>query len=153
MDWDAMGAIADLASAVMVAMSLVYLAVQVREFRRQAEIDLNMRFLENADRARTEIWTNAEVATFLERCRSAPDPLPAVDRARYSAYVNQRLWAYVQIHRYRASDERWREILEVLAPMIRSPAGREIWTDSRTQFPAEFRLEIDGLLGASRSQS
>jgi hypothetical protein len=153
MDWDAVGAIADLASAVMVAMSLVYLAVQVREFRRQAEIDLNMRFLENADRARTEIWTNAEVAAFLERCLSTTDPLPALDRARYAAYVNQRLWAYVQVHRYRGSAKDWREILEVLAPMIRSPAGREIWTDSRAQFPAEFQLEIDALLGASRSRS
>jgi len=79
MDWDAIGAIADLASALAVALSLVYLAVQVREFRRQAEIDLSMRLLENADRARTEVWTNAEVAAFLERCLSAPDPLPTID--------------------------------------------------------------------------
>jgi hypothetical protein len=145
-DWNAIGAVADLASAFAVAVSLVYVAVQVRELKRQSNVELNMHFVENADRIRSEVWTNPEVATFLDRCFSASDPLSTVDRVRFAAYASQRLWTFVQLHRYRESHRSWSEILALLTPMMASRAGREVWTESRAQFPPEFQREIDALL-------
>jgi hypothetical protein len=152
-DWNAIGAIADLASALAVAMSLVYVAVQVREFRKQSQIELANHFQENADRIRTQIWGSPEVAAFLERCHSTSEPLSPADRMRFGAYVSQRLWTWMHLHSFRASQDEWRRVRTVISTLLRCPAARELWLEQRSTLPPDLQREVDLLLETDRSRA
>ena len=151
MDWDAIGAIADLASALAVAVSLVYVAVQVRELRRQAQIQLDFHFQETADRSRVEVWTNPEVAEFLERCATSSAPLSPADRRRFGAHIAQRLWSWSHIYRFRESDEGWRQMSPGILEFLRGKAALEIWEVQRSRLPIDFAREVDRVLAATDS--
>ena len=132
-----------------VAVSLVYVAVQVRELRQQSQVQLNMHIMEIADRVRIEMWSNPEVAAFVERCVSADELRDPVDRRRFGAYLSQRLWTLVQLYRYRTSDDAWRGTARTAYThiFIGRPA-RELWNELRAQFPEDFRREIDSLFAS-----
>lgn len=149
MDWNAIGAVADLASALAVAVSLVYVAVQVRELRRQSQVQFSMHIMEIADRVRVEVWSNPEVAAFVERCLTADELREPIDRRRFGAHLSQRLWTMNHLHQYRASDEAWRATARsVYAEIFAGSPARQIWNDLRGQFPVDFQREIGALFAS-----
>jgi len=99
-NWDAIGAVAELFSALAVLITLIYLATQVRQGSKtihnstswavtQALADLNSRM--SADSELTEIWL---------RGASDPDSLTPTEFARFHSYAVDwlNLYNYLIVH-------------------------------------------------------
>jgi uncharacterized membrane protein (UPF0182 family) len=94
----------------MVAVSLAYLAVQVREFRRHSQVAWNRYIMENLDRVRSEL------------------PLSRVESSRFAAYLSQNIWTSVQLFENSPEEgfvppEFRRELDAILATQSKDPAG------------------------------
>jgi len=81
MNWEATQAVAELAAAVGVLISLGYLAIQVRQNTASLQAGTVARSSETLNRIRSEIWTDAETARIYQLALSGAeieDPLTTI---------------------------------------------------------------------------
>ncbi len=161
MNWDAIGAIAELAGAVGVILSLAYLAVQIR---------LNTRQMERTARAARgaayqdvlatfqsfliPIGTDGELADIFRRGLLDIDQLDESEFFRFNwmmgGYLTNLDNAFYQLQDDVVSEERWLTMLHGLRFFVRSPGFKDWWGqfDQSTMAPEFVQIvqsELDVL--------
>ena len=75
-----------------------------------------------ARRLRSGLWKNPEVISFVEHCHATSEPLSSIDRLRFGVYLNQWIWAYVQLFE-NSPEEEWVR----LRPGVSGDARTRCW--------------------------
>ncbi len=153
MNWDAIGALAELFGAVGVIATLAFLARQIQQNTRalrasthhgiiQERNELNFRF--GLDPSATELLLrgsrNRDDLDFHEQYRNT-----LLMRATFGASED----TYVQYREGMCDSETWKLTKALLRPTMKSPGFSAWWERHREFFRAEFRSEIDALLRAA----
>lgn len=149
LDWNAIGSIADVISALAVVVTLVYLAFQLRENtkalrRSSAEAALAAVLEFTGDMAR-----NDELNRLFTKGTEDWDALSESDRARL-AYMLFRLFKIMEnIHYYHTlgtfDEESWAGWKALTAHYTQSVAGRVYLKARRTWYSARFMEFVDSL--------
>ena len=151
-NWDAVGAIAELGGAAAVMASLVYLANQIRHSSRSVEAATNHAIARGRNELNIAIAANPELSEILVRGGRDYASLQPGERQRYDLVVISSLNiiedAYVQYSKGLVSRESWEENLSVLSRQFAQPGAREWWRDRAESFvmSSAFREEIDAVI-------
>jgi len=156
LNWQDLGSIGELVSAIAVVISLVYLAFQIRQNTKQ--IDENTKAaqavafdssISHAFAARQMIIENADVASIYMRGSNDPDSLSEEDRIRYRLIVHNILWALWNMQSQsqvgELSSETWGAQLATLERMASTPGFQWFWENYDQEFGASFQKVVADL--------
>ena len=152
MNWDAIGAIAELISAFGVIATLVYLSLQIRNntlaSKASAVHASNLALREN----RQSIFTSPEVSELFVRGNKDPQSLAEVELTRYRIMiqniVESILDVYVQNHETGYSPESWQtQGVTLVERILGSVGGSWFWEHYSEAYPPKFRAEVNRILG------
>ena len=127
MNWDAIGAIGELVSAVVVLITLVYLAVQIRQ-NTVAVAASTMDSVQSAnDELNLLILNSAEVASIIARGSDEPETLDPIEQFRFISAMrvlaNQGA-KVLKLHRLGAvSEDEWIGHARHMAQLFGTPGG------------------------------
>ena len=144
MNWEALGALGELAGAIAVIATLVYLAVQVRYAKRQIEINGIY------SRAQTSVGTLAPIVNdpeFAALVLKAGHPrfgdfgLDAADAQRVGAWLH--MWMQVeQANHYMLPEGTHDELLRFFLSI---PGYAEFWETNKNAYDKEFVARMDSI--------
>ena len=140
MNWDAIGAIAELAGAIGVVLSLVYLAIQIRQNTGQMERTARAArgaayqdALANSQSYLTPVGENGELAEIFRMGLQDCDKLSEAERFRFmwiiGGYVTNMDNVFYQHQDGVISEERWQVTLNSLRWFIRNPGFKQWWPE------------------------
>ena len=146
LNWDAIGAIGEVAGATAVVATLGYLALQIRENSRQLRVTsinamnelINYGFdpIYNSDR-NTEAWLNG---------LSSPDELNDLDRQLFELFMARVMNSFqtaMTQHRHEGLEERdFERYIEVYKGILETPGGQRWLATIGTEFLDKDALEM-----------
>ncbi len=158
MNWEAVGALAELAGAAGVVVTLVYLSVQLRQntraikgsevaYRSNLEMATNSRFFD----LRRDVYANPELASLWARGLFDPDTLANGAWQRFFSFFAS--WIYAMGEQYRIQGELLVDRQEIYSPvfqaLFRYPGARKAW-GSGFGYDAEFTEFLNKICEATR---
>ena len=153
MNWDALGAIAELLGALAVFITLVYLTLQIRQNTKAVRASAMNASVGHIATIRRDVYANAELSDIYLRGNADPDLLTDGERIRYRTLVHNMLMSQVNTHaqaRYAGlPPESWESQAPIIRRVLGCPGGRWFWTNYSHEFEERFRAEIDEILGRS----
>ena len=159
MNWDAIGASAELLGAAGVIVTVIYLAVQIRQNTNQIEIQTNSSRAES-EREVLEAWNTVmadlaespEIADIIGRGLSDYNSLAQAEKAIFFTRIGRVLnHHYTQIRALEnglGDEDLLQAIANVIVATLNSPGGRQFW-DSCGHLWVQHE-EIDRLLAANK---
>jgi len=152
MNWDAIGAVAELLAAFGVIASLIYLAGQIRSTRSQAR----QAALQSVVNQMNNVWTQmaSERATadiFARGSRGLSHLEDETDQLQFSAFLLSVFRPYEEIFHYRnngmVDDWTWESIGGQCHALMGTPGFAEWWAYRQDWFSAAFQEHISATLG------
>ena len=147
MNWEAIGVIAEVISAVAVVISLAYLAVQIRQQSRQAAADNLESTVERWVGALTTAMRTEEDAEFLRHALRDYAALTPPQRARLHTFMLDLVSPYQAMHAKHESgllDARlWATIREAMAAWFTCPGMLGLWEEGKFAYPPYLVADID----------
>ena len=150
MNWEAIGAVAELLGAIGVIVTLVYLAYQIRQNTQSN----HMSALQMTSEQDTAFWSSIsgdeQLADILIRGNRELRSLSEVENARYAAVMMQlyRFWDY-QLELFRGGimpAVMWESTLASMTASLSTSGVRSWWKNANHQFSAPLREMVDELL-------
>ncbi len=143
MNWDAIGAVGELAGALAVMVSLVYLAIQVRQNTRSIRGAMYSTIVQSFQELNILSASDSEVARVLEEGVEDWDGLAAGDRARllhgfFSLFKNFEN-AYYQYRQGTLEPGLWEGWSLLMRSYFSKPGVQSWWHLRRKAFSTEFR--------------
>jgi hypothetical protein len=131
MDWDAVGAMGELAGAVGVIASLVYLATQIRHNTRASAVEAKLATTGMLTAFGDMLIADPELNDLFMRGRESTEGLSQQEYQRFSSMVMKTFWfgsaAHFQLRTGTLIDEDWFEIKAILDFWIAGPGVRDWW--------------------------
>lgn len=146
-NWDALGAIGEIAGAVGVIVSLLYLAGQVRSNARQVRHAAAQSVLDKLNSLITQLAFTAGAGDVWTRGLSGLDALrDDEERVRFSSMLMQAFRAYEEVFHYRNAglmeDWAWTHTRAPLDAFMRTPGFQQWWELRAEWFGDEFRAFV-----------
>lgn len=143
MDWTALGAIGEIAGAIAVFATLLYLSLQVRESNKQAELEALRHTLDGYNQWCDRVVESKQTASVLNRGRENVNSLDSDERLQFEhlhvRFLNTLEGWYRQVDQtsrdatYRATQ--LNNIDAAIQGWLSYPGTREVWATYRTAFP------------------
>ena len=156
MNWDALGAIGEIAGAVGVIVSLLYLAGQVRNNSRQVRHAAAQSVLDKLHSLITQLAFTAGAGDIWSRGLSGLDALnDDEERTRFSSMLMQAFWAYEEVFHYRKAglieEWAWTHTRAPLDEFMRTPGFQQWWELRGEWFGDEFRAFLSEKMPEARA--
>lgn len=155
MNWEAASTIAEIVGATAVVISLIYLAIQIRQSNRQAEEQIRALRLQAYDTAGADFSTlrlhvsgNPQRASVWRRAKESYTALESDERAQANEMLHELMWAYQNIFSRMhggAEDEVLLGLVnQNLDHWMSNPGFREWWqTEVKTPYSSEFEVMVN----------
>ena len=145
MNWEAVAAIAELAGALGVIASLVYLAIQIRQNTRSAREAAWHSVLRDLQQFRSLIAQDPEVARVYRDGLRDLKSLNDDDRWRFGALM-QSLYSVFETAFRARNESLFQHYLDDIAWQASRPGAREWWIKGKRLYSPEFRQFMDETL-------
>jgi len=153
MNWDAVGAIAEILGAAAVAVTLIYLAIQIRQSTRVARSATRQAIAESAAQLGADLLENSGMAEIFVKHFNGEE-LSAVEDLRLQArcYRDMRHWENVhyQVSEGLVTQDQWSGFRKNLASLFTLPIYRQYWEHESGHFSEDFRAEVASIHGESQ---
>jgi hypothetical protein len=130
MNWEAIGAMGDFMGAIVVIVSVVYLAAQIRQSNRHAEGSTELSWVHGLN----EIWDRWTVESTMTAIRKGLKDFDALSKNEQAVFHMQ---VGALVNHCMAAEQLWQRRLiafetreaavDVLARILRTPGGRRYW--------------------------
>lgn len=155
-NWQAVSGIAEVAGAVAVVASLLYLAIQVRQNTRQARLAAQQATVQELGHALRAQAQDREWAELLSRALEGLDSLDKVERVQFLSHVGSIFRLYESAyHHYREGvldPQFWRGFERAIADVIGYPGIREALKLRRHHLTDDFAAFLDRLTASASSR-
>lgn len=150
MNWEAIGAIAEIVGAAAVVVTLAFLAVEVRSNKRALESASIDGFAAGYNAVNSSIMENADLAEIYRVGIENPEDLTETQKVQFIAlgqsYINQ----FTTVKKYRdgglLSDEEWDFQLTGITRVMNTPGGK--WLRQRVAVAPNVEQEFQEAEGA-----
>lgn len=153
MNWGAIGAVGEIIGALAVFLTLVYLAIQIRQNTKSVQASAVDASISKVNDVRQSLYENAELSRIYIQGLAHPDELDEESRFRFRLVVHNILLAISNIHSQTSftglSTSTWESQLVILKRITTSPGGRWFWKEHRLEFEELFREQVDKILETS----
>ena len=150
MNWEAIGSIGEIVGAIAVFLTLVYLAIQIRQNTKSVQAAAIDSTISQVNQIRTSVFSDPEVANMYRRGNDNPESLTDDEKLRYRLLLHNILLAesnvFAQADFTGLSDSTWKTQIPIVSRVIMSPGGRWFWNTHRDEFEESFRQIIDNIL-------
>lgn len=156
MDWEALGAFAELIGAVGVVGSLLYLAAQVRTSNRAAAVQAKLESTRLLNDFMDLLIEHPELDRIMRKGRRDLDSLSPDEYQQFSNMSLKAFWffsaGHFQFCRHTLAESDWHEVRAVIVYWLRSQGCRDWWAKlGRSMYGEEFvsfvESEISRLAG------
>ena len=143
MNWDAIGAIAELLGAIAVLATLLYLAIQIRQSSSSIHNQTSWAITQALDSLNTQITEHGEVTDIWIRGREDPDSLSQEEFERFRSFTLSWLNLAVYIHNHPTKEHEF--YIPYVATLTQSSPGiRQIVDEIEFSLPSGL---YDSLIG------
>lgn len=147
MNWDAISAFAQIFGGIVVVVTLIYLAAQVRQGNLFARAQARQRMVEQADK---ELYAQMADPS-ITYANVKEGPLSEEEQTKLSlflvAFMRQREWEWFQYNDGVIDEDVYRAYHDVIAVHLGTPRGRKWWKVIGTfAFDPAFVAEVDKFL-------
>jgi hypothetical protein len=146
-NWDAIGAFAELLGAIGVIASLGYLAVQIRQNTTALRGNAHEVAVEHLSEVLLSLATNPDLAQLVSRGSQDYANLSSDERLQFGSYWASALAgaeaSLLQWQRGNLDEAVWERDLSTLRPWLRSPGVREWYSRTAIEFTPEFSALIE----------
>jgi hypothetical protein len=153
LNWDAVGALAELVGAFGVIASLVYLASQIRQntnavrgSAHEATVSRNTTWI-------VAIGSNPQVADLLVRAHRDYRGLSGPERMQFGSLMSAVLLGgeatYLQYRRGNLDEEVWQRSLAIIRSSMASPGMQTWWNSGRGLYTPEFEAIVNEIVSSS----
>jgi hypothetical protein len=150
MNWDALGAIAELFGAVGVIASLFYVASQIRRNSLALEAATNQAVSDSTQQRLLAPAENPDLASALAKARIDPDGLTPAEETQLSFFTRATFRgiqnAYFQHRQGLLSEAAWRDYEAIIRRNLDRPDVPKWWPGERDSYDEEFASYVDRLL-------
>lgn len=157
MNWDAVGAIAELLGALGVIISLAYLSVQIRQNTRQIgehSRELRIAAIDSIaasfSRFRDPLIRDPEIAALWLEGLADYDGLEPIPKVRLGRLFQELFFAHQNTwSRYRegaTSEAAWQDHQQAIKGNLRQPGIRTWWSQTRSIYVDDFELVVEALI-------
>ena len=150
MNWEAIDAIAQIVGVIVVVITLIYLAAQVRQGNQLMRAQARQRMIEQTER---ELYAQMADPS-ITYANVKESPLSEEEQAKLSlfliAFMRQREWEWFQFHEGVINEDIYQTYHGVIAIHLGTHRGRKWWaTTGKFAFNSAFVAEVDKLLANS----
>ena len=154
MNWEAISTIADIVGAVVVVVTLAYLAAQVRQGNVFAKLQARQRMIEQTE---SELYTQMTDPS-ITYASVKEGLLTEEEQARLSlfliSFLRQREWEWFQYQDGVLDEAAYHSYREVIPIHLGTPRARKWWRVlGRHAFDAGFVKQVDNLLAGSHTST
>jgi len=147
MNWDAIGAIAELVGSVAVVITIAYLAVQIKQSAKSARSAATNESRAAVTDVLTGISVDTEASRVYARGITNPDSLDPEERVRFDLIVYQTLRSAETLYWERRegllSDEIWEGQWRTQRYLLTTRGGRQSWERQKNFVSASFMKWVD----------
>ncbi len=148
MNWEAIGAIAEIVGALGVIVSLIYLALQIRTQNEEARIAA-MHDISAGYRDALATVVEGVMADIIDKAIDDYDALTRAELLRAIAFVSRifRVWeeAYMQFDAGRLDARMWDSMVRQFSSYMSLAPFNRIWEIRKEYFDERFRIFVDEL--------
>lgn len=153
MNWDAIGAIGQLAGAVLVGITLIYLALQLRQNTSALKSSTFLAISTSMGSNMEVLATHSDLAPLLIKAQSGLDALSATERARFGfvmVMAFRRVETVIVQRHFGFIDPELTEGFERSAlSVLGSTGARQWWEESKGAFSNLFCAWVDAKIAAN----
>jgi len=150
MNWDAIGAIGEIVGAVAVIMTLVYLAIQIRDSARASRSAAVTDATTAMQAFYQELGSNPKTSQLFLRALTDPDSLSRDDEFQYIMMMHSCFLGFQRsffLAQEGTLDEGLRDSIGTAVHAVNHLPGIYLyWQQRRAYFQAEFIIWVEGLL-------
>ena len=150
MNWNAVGAIGEVLGALAVLITLVYLALQVRQ-NTKAMKRTAFQELINYYGTITDFYSTREGAELVAKARHGLDLLDEPDRIRILNLVGKSFAHLQNVHQQWTegliNESQWNQLSAVIVATLSSKSTRAIWDFTKDRYSLEFQSWVDSFEG------
>ncbi|MBN2566287.1 MAG: hypothetical protein JXB46_11310 [Candidatus Eisenbacteria bacterium] len=155
MNWEATGAVAAIASSVAVIVSLVYLAVQIRQNTRATRASTYQSVVMHGGAMLRSLMEHPELADLLLKGGESLANLTPAEAVRFASFASSvsRNFDSLYYRARRGTLERgqWAGFDSFLREVLESRGLVEWWQAHKHVFDGEFASHVDGILSETRA--
>ena len=150
MTWEAAGAIGEITGALAVFLTLIYLALQIRQNTKAVRASAVDASISKVTSVRQSMYENAEIAGIYIAGLANPDDLDELSRTRFRLLMHNVLLSISNIYSQTSfaglSSSMWESQLVLLRRVVTSPGGQWFWKEYQLEFDETFRGQIEAIL-------
>lgn len=146
MNWDAIGAVGELIGAVAVLITLIYLALQIRQNTAATKVQIRQA-IADSQAANINLRATDERLPMIIAKTNADEDLTPDEEIRLYFHLDATLRQFENFHSHFKSgvleEEDWNSLLYGLERTLRAPKTRELWSAMKTSYNESFRIMLD----------
>ncbi|MGR8948211.1 MAG: hypothetical protein ACU84Q_09210 [Gammaproteobacteria bacterium] len=151
MNWDAIGAVGEIVGAIAVVISLVYVAVQIRQNTAAVRVSTHQDLLANQTAAQHIAAANPQVAELWQQADDDYDGLSPAERKQFTVFSLNMFNTFQSARFSHEADllpeEVWEAWVRGYAAIIgSSPGFRREWVSLRELYTPNIRHVVDKLV-------
>ena len=152
MNWDAISAVGEVVGSIAVVVTLIYLAVQIRQNTKSVQSAALEGTVNTAIATRQAIFENPEMANIINRGMKNHKDLNEDELFRFRLSVQNTLWGIWNIHAQSQltglSSNVWEAQKPFILRMLTSPGGAWFWHVYKIEFESSFANELEQILSS-----
>ena len=150
MNWNAVGAVGEIWGALAVFITLVYLALQVRQNTRAMKRTAFQELI-NYYATITDFYSTREGAELVAKARHGLDLLDEPDRIRILNLVGKSFAHLQNVHQQWTEgfidESQWNQLSAVIVATLSSKSTRAIWDITKDRYSLEFQNWVNSFEG------
>lgn len=154
MDWDAVGALAEIFGAIGVIITLVFLAHQIQQNTSAVRASTNHALTRQRNDLNVRFGLDPAAAELLLRASRSFEDLDFNERYRHMLLMRAVVGicedTFVQYSEGMCGPEPWESAKIVLGPIAAAPTFATWWDGNRAIFLPAFRKEVDAICAAAQ---
>jgi hypothetical protein len=148
--------VSQIIAAILVAPTLLYLALQVRQNTKQLQAAARYQFVEATGQMNAAIAQEKQAASVFRRGLEDYAALDADERMQFLAFVGQHMQIHsVMFELYEdglLTESQWHNVRKDILSLARSDGGKRIWEEfGRTGLSAKFVAYVETLVAGADS--
>jgi hypothetical protein len=155
MNWEAIGAIGETLGAVAVVISLVYVAIQIRQNTNETKMQRTQSLISANSEVNSQLANNKELSDIFRAGVLDFQQLPGSDQMRFGALafslLNRYSFAYHQFQNGQLEEIFWDVIEREILVFLNLPGAHAWWEKDKSRFLPEFVIYMDALISEADS--
>ena len=149
MNWDAIGAIAELLGALAVFLTLVYLSIQIRQSNRSTQSVAELEASRQLTEAARRIGRDPQMRQIWDQVADGRE-LGEDDHSAFLWLLSEVFFmcegVFLQYKKGFLSEELWEQFERLIVGYIQHPSGRAWWDQGNQPFTPTFKEHVEHLL-------